>query len=62
MSQLDSTLPMKTTLIQSSNPGLLLALPKLLKAIHVEIEAFCIQVLICVCPIERCNYLVKKYI
>ncbi|OAE19324.1 hypothetical protein AXG93_1860s1340 [Marchantia polymorpha subsp. ruderalis] len=41
---LDSTLPMKTTLIQSSNPGLLLALPKLLKAIHVEIEAFCIQV------------------
>ncbi|KAL2642470.1 hypothetical protein R1flu_010057 [Riccia fluitans] len=41
----DLALPMKTTLIQTNNPALYHSLTKMMKIIHVEIEAFRVQVL-----------------
>ncbi|KAL3695829.1 hypothetical protein R1sor_009905 [Riccia sorocarpa] len=40
----DSALPVKTALIQVNNPPLYHCLLKMVKIIHVEIEAFCVQV------------------
>lgn len=45
MLQPDMSIPMKTTLLHNGNPALHLALTKLLSALHVEIEAFRLQVI-----------------